>query len=291
MSSSMPARALLDEGLVLQKAGMLDRAIAKYTEAMEAAGEPAIIAEALRRQSHAYRMRCDWDRAISAARQSADLARTSGLNDLVAEAMNAEGAVHQSVGELTEASRLFEEILTTTADPRIRGVALQNLAAVRAMDGDLSAAAVHFRAAYDCFSNAGYAWGQAHILNNLGRLALDGGNMAEAEESLHRAIDAAMRVEDLDLLAIARLNLAEVLMRLGSHDKAEDAASAALNHFGGSGNHWRSIECLRILGDLNVATGSLDAAHRFYSSALLAAEQIGAKAEQAQLRERLATLR
>lgn len=280
-------RELLDDGLQFEKAGMLERALDCYGNALDAATDPALISESLRRQSHAHRMRCDWERALAAARHSADVAAAAELHELTAEALNAEAAVHQTRGDFELAVPLYERIMKIADTDRLRGVALQNLAATCAMQNDLEEAERHFRQAFDYFDRADYAWGRAHVLNNLGTLALDLGKRAAAESLLHDAIVEAKQVGDLDLVATARINLAETLLARGSLDTAEQLANAALGHFTTAGNQWRRLDCLRLLGDLQLLKDAPDVARRFYGAALKAAEQIGAKADQQKLQDRL----
>lgn len=278
------------EGLRRQKAGLPEQAIALYRAALELTDDPALISEALQGQAHAYRIRCEWDEAADTARRSVRIAEQTGLPDLLAEALNAEAAVHQSRGDFALAIPLYRRILQVAQDVRIRGVALQNLAGVYASQGDLESAERYFHEAYECFERVGYAWGKAHVLNNLGRVALDRGNFAAAEDILERATAVAKQIDDLELLAVVRINQAEALLARGELERAEEAASAAVGHLTTTGNEWRRIEALRLLGDLNVRRGAGETARRFYSAALRVAEAIGAKLEREQLRSRLAAL-
>ncbi|MGH7506223.1 MAG: tetratricopeptide repeat protein [Longimicrobiales bacterium] len=284
-------RELLDEGLRLEKAGTLDRALEQYSAALGAATDPGIEAEAWRRQAHVRRLRCEWDLAVAAARRSAETAAEAGLHDHVAEALNAEAAVYQTCGDFEPARALYERILRETSNERIRGVALQNLASVCGMQEDMLSAARHFREAYDCFARCGYAWGKTHVLNNLGRVYLEQGELDEAQDYLLRAIDESKLLDDLDLLALARLNYGEVLLARGAYGEAETEVSAAVGHFAAAGNQWRRIECLRVLGDLQAHKGAPDVAERFYENALRVAEEIGAKAEQQRIAQRLSRMR
>lgn len=281
------SRELLDEGLRHEKAGALDRALDRYAAAFESATDPAEQSEAWRRQAHVRRLRCEWDAALAAAREAASLARTAGLENDLAEAMNAEAAVHQSRGDYELARELYTQIPEQSTDDRIRGVALQNLASLCAMEGDYPRAEARFRDALAAFERAEYEWGRAHVLNNLGRLAFEQNRLDEAEESLLQAIDETKLIDDLDLLALARLNYAEVLLARSDCREAESLVSASLGHYATTGNQWRRIECLRVLGDLHVCNDMAETAQKFYTTALQVAEEIGARPEQAMLRSRL----
>lgn len=284
------ARALLDEGLRCEKMGLMDEALELYVRAHQEASTPALTSEALRRQSHAYRARCDWDDALRCAREGAEAALRADSPDLVAEALNAEAAVHQTRSDFEPAAAIYEKVLEVGPSVRIRGVVLQNLAGVRAMQGHFDEAEHHLSDALHCFERAGYAWGRAHVLNNLGRLALDRRDFERAEALLAEAEAEAKRVDDHELIAITRINHAEALLERGDLDRAEQTASAAVGHLTSAGNQWRRIECFRLLGDLYLRRDMQETARRFFTSALRVAEELGAPAEAEQLRKRLASL-
>jgi tetratricopeptide (TPR) repeat protein len=287
--SSAAAADLFREGLRCEKAGLLDRALDLYREARQDQTDPAILAEAWRLEAYAHHAGCHWDAALSGARRSGEIARACGRNDLWAEALNAEGAVHLGRGELSEAWSLFSEMLDLTDDPRIRGLAYQNLGIVNGQRGELSEADERLREAYDEFDRADYAWGKAHVLNNTVAVAIEREHFVVAEEQARRAVRLAREVDDLDLLAIATLNLAEALAGLEDWESAQAEASVALGHFQASGNLWRRVSCLRILGDMTARLGDQDTARAFWRRGLHVAREIGADRDASLLAHRLET--
>lgn len=266
---------------------MTERALEQYQSALLHTHDPALISESLRRQAHVHRVRCDWELAIEAARQSAEAAESALSTELVAEAWNAEAAVYQSRGDFDAALPLYQRMLDSVPVGRIRGVALQNMAAIHARRGQLDDAERHFERALAAFEEASDRCGMGYVLNNLGCLALDRGDAHHAEDTLQIATILAREIQDLELLAITRLNTAETLLALGEMDKAEMEASGSLGHFVTAGNEWRRTECLRLLGDIAVRQRKPDAARRFYEAGLALAESIGARVELEQLRGRL----
>ncbi|HEX6133443.1 MAG TPA: tetratricopeptide repeat protein [Longimicrobiales bacterium] len=291
MAKSGPtARELLDDGFRYERAGMTDRALDRYQSALATTKNPALVSESLRRLSHVYRGRCEWDRALAAATRSAAAAQDARSPELMAEAWNAEAAVHQSRGDFDAAIPLYSRMLDVLEAGRMRGVALQNLAAIYARRGQFTDAAEHFRQALSAFEAAEDRSGMGYVLTNLAGLALDQGDAARAETVLEDAMTLAREIQDLDLLAIARVNHAEALLARGELQKAEEEASAAFGHFGASENRWRRIECLRLLGEIAVQREQLESARRFFTAALDTAEQVDAKVEREQMRERLAEL-
>lgn len=278
---------LLEEGLRLKKAGLFRKALERYAEARRRTTDAAEEATAWRLEAFAWHALGEWDEALAAAERSETIARELERLDLVAEALNARAAVHYGRAEFAEAEALYGRMLELAAEPRVRGMALQNLAIIHGRRGDLDRAGERLSKAAAEFEEAGYTWGRAHVLNNLVGLALDRQDYPAALESALKAIPVAREVDDLDLLAIATLNLAEALAGLGRVDEAEMEASTALGHFQRSGNQWRRISCLRLLGDLNERQGDRAFAERFWKAALELAEQIGAGEEAAELRARM----
>ena len=276
----------IEEGLRFEKSGMLDRALAHY-EAATTGDDPLTVTTAWRRRASVLRTRCDWEGALAAARESAAVALRYGLEDAHAEALNAEAAVFQSQGDFDAAVPLLDRILTMTKEPRIRGVALQNLGSIAAERGDYETAERRFLESYRCFRDAEYDWGQAFALNNYGRAAMDRGSLEIAERVLARAVELARSVEDLDLAALATMNLAETMLTANDLERADETASTALGYFEMAGNRWRRVECLRLLGDINRRDAQHEVATRCYQQALLLARELGVHLEITRLEDRL----
>ena len=290
-ADSVPdARGLIERGVRLERGGVMDEALRTFVEAAHHATTPAELSEALRHQADVHRVRCDWEAAILRAEAAEAVAREAGLGAQAAEAINARAAVAQSRGNHGAANELYTEALGLTSDARVRGCSLQNLGALAAMTGDHDAAAGYFEGSLDCFREQGYARGIAIALNNVGRSSLDRGDFVRAEEVLADAVTQARQIEDLDLAAVALVNLAEALTARGDLERAEEEASAALGFFKVSGNIWRQIECLKILGDARRVRGQPDIAFRLYDQARLLAERIGEAHEMGQIAARMRTL-
>ncbi|MFL5613644.1 MAG: tetratricopeptide repeat protein [Gemmatimonadaceae bacterium] len=281
---------LIDEGMAAERLGLLDRAESCYAVAA-ASDDPAIQATALTKLADVHRSRAKWDVAFDLARRAQDVARTAGDRGLLDEAIVAEGNVLMCRGDFDGAATTFESLLTPETSPRLRGVVLQNLGSILAQKGQLGAAERAFSESYGYFRQAGYRRGEAIALNNYGRVALDRHNTALAERSLEDALSIAREVEDGDLAALATLNLAEALAQRGQTARARDLASAAFGHFGGCGNRWRQVECLRLLGALHEGEDCIDDAERCYERGLALAIEIDAKGEIATVREGLARVK
>lgn len=270
---------LLNEGIRAEKLGILDRALSAYQRAAAETTDPDTVVEALIRQADVLRLQCDWPIALETARRAQEVALHAGLSNRHAQAINAEASVFLARGDLHGARPLLEEMVRTTGDVRLRGIALQNLGSVCAQQGDLDGAERMFAQSVACFRACGYERGQAIALNNQGRVALDRGDAAGAREVLERAVDAARQVEDEELIALSTTNLSEATLATADYERAHDLVCAALGHFRTSGNRWREVECLRLLGVINAHRGHRDDARRCYERALDLAVEIDARLE------------
>ena len=283
---------LIADGVRAERAGAMDRALSCYETVASTTNDPALLAEALTREADVHRARCDWTRALDAARRAQAAAESVSppLLRQLDEAVNAEANVLMCSGDFIAAATKYELIAAKSGDPRVRGMALQNLGSIYAQCGQPAAAERAFAESLENFTLAGYARGQGIALNNMGRLALDQSKCPEGRELLQEALAVAREVEDLDLVALVSLNLAGAYCTDGQLDRAQDLAMTALGYYRDSENSWRQIECLRLIGDINARCEDVTNATRCYNLALRLAEEIGSEPEMLVSQERLAAL-
>jgi tetratricopeptide (TPR) repeat protein len=277
----------LNDGRRYEGQGVLDRALESYSLAAESSTDPATLVEALTHKSRVHRCRSEWELALTTAREAQARARAAQLMAPLIEATIAEGNVLLCRGDFQPALEIFRAVLDGTTDARIRGVALQNIGSILWQQGQLGAAERALSESYGWFSRAGYALGEAMALNNHGRIALERGDLELASQLLTQALEAARSIDDAELIALAKLNYAETLNALGDHRHAEEQASTALGYFTVSGNRWREIECLRLIGSINEKLGKCEYAERCWQRALGIAEAIGAKQDLRLVRDHL----
>jgi tetratricopeptide (TPR) repeat protein len=276
----MPDAAdLLEDGRRFEHHGVLDRALESYARAAESSADPALVVEALTHHSRVHCCRSEWEPAIESARRAQELAAGAKLDRLHVDAVIAEANVLLCRGDFQPALALFRQVLEASEEPRVRGIALQNIGSILAQQGNLGAAERAFAESFGCFRRAGYRLGEAMALNNQGRVTLDRGNSALALQVLDQALIVARAVGYTELVALATLNYAEALVASGELARAEETASTALGYFATSGNRWREIECLRIIGGINERLGGVADAVRCYERALCLAKQIDAHQE------------
>lgn len=268
----------LQEGVRAEQLGDLDRAILMFTRAATEPDKPTA-AKAYTHLADARRSRAEWTEALAAARLGQRVAREGGFELLAQHAMIAEANVLMCRGDFAEAKGLFDQVLASATDPKIRGLALQNVGSMLAQQGELGAAERCFAESYGQFQRAGFSRGEAIALNNYGRVSLDRGDLPLAEGLLRQAVATAREVDHAELIALAKLNLAEVISRQGDTEQAECHAMEALGFFNACGNRWREIECLRLIGAINEQCGSFENSVRCYERGLRLAEELGAAVE------------
>ena len=282
-------REQLDEGLRLQKAGLLEEALQLY-DAASHSGDETIRATALCRKADLYRVWSRWDQAADSARESAVVARRAGEYTLYAEAINAEANVYHQRGEFATAMPLYERVLELPVDDRVRGLALQNMGSIAAQQEDLDSAERLFLDSYWHFRRAGYDWGVAFVLNNQAAAALDRGRFASAASIARQAMEAARQVDDFELLGIATLNYAEALAAQDDLPHAESLAAGALGFFVLAKSEIHRAQCLRVLGDIYVKRGETARARACYMQGLEVAVPLGSHVDTAKLRDALSQL-
>jgi tetratricopeptide (TPR) repeat protein len=283
-------RQLIDEGQRYEAAGSHERALTRYRSAEEKANDPASRSEAIRRQADILRTRSEYNEALTTAEQAEKIAVEHDLHDLAAEAINAQGAVHLIRGDFDRAEHFFTRTLDVSRHLRVRGVALQNLGIIAAKNNDLEKAAQHFKDAHEACKEAGYERGALFALMNYARAVLDQGKGEVAERLLHEAEVLAIHMMDLDSSHLAALNRADAMITRGAYDEAEVLVSSALGYYGNSGNPYRRLDALRLLGDITRLRGSAQQARMFYQAAHDLASKIEAGAEIEVFTKRLAEL-
>ncbi len=280
-------RHLIEEGKRFEAAGAHDRALNLYRAAADGAIDPAARSESIRRQSDVHRIRSDWADALATAQEAEHLAAAHELHDLVAEAINAQGAVHHNRGDLDKAEEYYRRAIDMSKHARVRGILMQNFGTLAAQRGDLDEAARRFKEAYECCKEGDYERGMLFALMNYGRVVFDQGKTEVAEQLLKEAEVLAINMMDLDISHLAALNRAEAMIQRGAYDDAETLVSSALGYYGNSGNPYRRLEALRLLGDITMKRGPREQAKIFYQAAADLAQKIEALSEVDVLRGRL----
>lgn len=134
-----------------------------------------------------------------------------------------------------EAGGRAEELLAGVGDDW----ALAHLANLRGVlaqtDGRYGEATAHLRAAVDASGRLGFRAAQALHLANLARSLDLAGEAEQAAATYREAVDAALAVRDLRIVALARTGLGRLLLSRGDRAGAEEAITAADRWYAAAG--------------------------------------------------------
>jgi len=282
------ANVSLDAGLRAERRDELLAALHHYADASIAAGDdPSVVARALTRQAGVYRRLSEWEQAVDYARRAYEIADDASLPELQAEALVGEGNALMCAGRFDEAIAVYRRLARVATDDRQQGIAEQNIGSIHAQRGEHDRARAAFESSRFLFQQAGYMRGEAIASNNLGRLALDLGELPVAEALLERALVGARAVEDSELTSLALLNLAQLRLAQGSLHSAALMVEDAHAHFVASENRWRQVECLTVLADVAERDGRQADARDFLVRGAELARAIDAKIELERIEARL----
>jgi ATP/maltotriose-dependent transcriptional regulator MalT/DNA-binding SARP family transcriptional activator len=225
-----------------------------------------------------HHLRGDLDAALEAYRRAPGATDESD-DPAVAELAAWRSTAHWLRGESDDATDHADTALaiaTRTADDRALALAHTAQALVAASRGDRRANENHYRQALTAARRAGDVLQQARILTNLGSLYLEQGQQAAALEATDEAIDLADSQGFAMVLAIARCNRADLLLRTGAIDEAIADAEFARDLFARIGSRHEAY-AHHLLGDARREQGDLALARQAYERALRLAEPSGDK--------------
>lgn len=253
------AEERLAAGRAHERAGALDEALAAYADAARlaaGAGEPALRAEALRREGVIRHHRNEPTRARALCLESHQVALACGEPGLAAEALNALGGMEFECGAMPRAREHFAAALALGGErPALRSRIEQNLGILATIQGDHAAALGHYGRSLDACRQAGDLKGCAIAHHNLGMIAADRQEWPAAERHYAESSRLAAEIGDVHLGGLCRLNRAEVHLARQDFTAARDSAEAALATFDRLGSRMDKADAYRVLGVVYRETG------------------------------------
>jgi tetratricopeptide (TPR) repeat protein len=254
--------AILEDGIRYDRGGVATRARSCFVEVTERWREnPPAAAEAWWRLANLQRLQSQWDDALESARAGAALARANQLADVEADALNIEGAVWWTRGEYEKARVLYQRMLQLAQSPTTLAKALQNLGSLSAVERDYETAERLFSDSRETYRLTNDARGEAFSLLNIGRMQAERGDPALACETLEAAVIQSRQAGDLELHAMALLNLGIAIGDLGRFVEAEERITTAYGQFTIAEIPVQRVRCLLQLATLARRRGEPTAAH------------------------------
>src|SRR6266566_2715338 len=275
-----PAAELLHDARAQERVARISDAIASYEAAIaaaEGAGEPAVLAEALRRLAVIRHHRNESDEARRLCHASYTVAHTAGNDLLAAEALNTLGGIDLETDAVGDARRHFLRALELGGHSReLRARAEQNLGILANIQGD--------------FDEALARYGRSLAYHNLGMASADRERFDEAERYFRQSHEIAERAGDAYLGGLCLVNHAKVHVARERYEDARHDAEAALAVFDQLGVGSAKADAYRVLGMIYRETGRPALAESRLKSAIELAVGAGSVLNEAEAARELAVL-
>ncbi|HEX6899618.1 MAG TPA: tetratricopeptide repeat protein [Thermoanaerobaculia bacterium] len=239
-------------------------------------GAPMIMAQARLLECRALRNLGKPAEALAACEEGRGLHERAGDRAGVAEALTHAANVLYDRGDLTGASRLYQQALETYREIGNRGAeagALNNIAVVLRHQGDLDRARDLYGEVLAISREIGSRSGEAFALNNLSGVLLRRGDLAAAAQGYEQALAIRRELRDQGGEASALDNLGVTLRRKGDLAAARRRHEEALAIRRRIGQKIGEIASLNNLGSVLLDQGELAAARRSFDSARALGQQ------------------
>src|SRR5213082_150107 len=199
-ASGRAAADLLHGARAQERAARISDAIASYEGAIaaaESAGEPALLAEALRRLAVIRHHRNESDQARRLCHASYTVAHAAGNDLLAAEALNTLGGIDLETDAVADARRHFLRALELGGHSReLCARAEQNLGILANIQGDLDEALARYGRSLQAYHDSNDEHGRAIAYHNLGMASADRARYDEAECYFRQSHEIAERAGD-----------------------------------------------------------------------------------------------
>ncbi|HEX9486447.1 MAG TPA: HD domain-containing phosphohydrolase [Gemmatimonadales bacterium] len=289
-----PAADLLHDARAQERAACIPEAIKCYERVIATAdrtGEPAVLAEALRRLAVMRHHRNEAAAARALCRRSYSVASDAGDDLLAAEALNTLGGLDVQNGAIEDARRNFLQALERGGPSReLRARVEQNLGILANIQGDLGAAVAHYERSLEAYRASNDEHGCAIAYANLGIAHTDLGQVDRADGYFTQCYEIAERAGDAHLQGMCLVNHAQVHFVRGRYEEARRNAEAALAIFDQLDARTDKSEAYRMIGMVYRETGRTALAESRLRSAIELAVSAGSVLNEAEASCELALL-
>ena len=285
---------LLHEARERERGGRIADAMVCYDAAIataEAGGEPAVLAEALRRLAILRQQRDESAQARELCDRSYDVAHTIGDHALAAEALNTLGGLHLATGSPAEARHAFERALELGGSRRdLQARVHQNLGILANIQGDLEEAVARYQRSLAAYRDCGDEHGCAITYHNLGMVSVDRGMFAAADTYFRESRVLAARTGDVYLQGLCLVNRAEMDVARQRFENARQDAEASLALFDRLGARGPKADAYRVIGTVYRETSRPALAESRLRAAIELAATTGSVLSEAEASRELALL-
>ncbi len=274
-------RSLYEQGLVLKEVGELDRAEARFEEAMRVAADTGdLVAE---RKSRGYLAgvfyeRGDLDRARELYTETLEAARETDDRRLEGQTLTNLAIVHVEQGRPDEAVELYERAVAVQNEIDDRNglmIALNNYGFLHAEHGRFDEARAIYERGLEISREIGHRRFEGILLANMADLARDEGDPEAARDCCERALAIHRQVGNRRWEGMTIETLATVESDLGRADEARSLFEQALAIHEELDNRRHVARTLVLRAALERRAGGLDVARALLDRAEPALAGIG----------------
>lgn len=247
-------KVLLDRATPLERSGQWQSAIDLCREAFHKSvldRDPENLVESVLRSGLCYRQMGDTEIAIEYLELARTISGLRGDRSRASRALNGLATLHHMHGELQEADAYYREarlVAFEVGDLRTTANIDQNLGALAVVRGNSEGALAHYQSALACYREIEHERGIAGVLNNMGPLYISLRQLDSAAECLQEALDVCRKIGDVISEGIVHINRAELWLLRGELDKARDSCDEAFEIVSRLGEHANRVDVLTLYG-------------------------------------------
>ena len=279
-----------------ERIGEWDAALREYESALVAANARADfprVADLLRSIGRLYFERGDYDRAAEIFNKSLAQAEACGTATQRGAALNCLGVVEQFQGRIDAAEAHYtaaSQLAVQFGDRKLGALVEQNLGTLATIRGEYATALDRNQAALAAFRALGDELSAARVLNNIGMLHVDLGQLGHAELSFRSAAVLAERNGDAALRVKIQINRAELALARHDFEAAHEYCDDAFRQYTQLGSESGLSETYKTYGNLYRETGNSQLAVTHFTLALKLAQQCGDRVLEAECERERALL-
>jgi putative nucleotidyltransferase with HDIG domain len=287
-------KLLLDQAVSLERVGDWHSAISLCEEIFSQsvrARDLESLTEAVLRMGYSY----NDAGATDLASEYIELAYLLGtLHEdfaVAARALNGRAILHHQRGEIAEAEisyRAARDMAKRAKDLLTVGNTSQNLGILANIRGSLTEALDHYKHGLGCYEELEHHRGIARVLNNIGMLHTDLGQLDQAGNCLERSLTICRAVGDLVTESIVHTNRTELFLALGDTEMARESCDEAFEMSSRLGDNRIKADSLKFYGVIYRETAKPHLAEIHLRQAIAIADKYDNPLTEAESRRELA---
>jgi putative nucleotidyltransferase with HDIG domain len=247
-------KVLLDQAVSLERSGDWQSAIAicesAFSQSVEAQDVESLT-EAVLRIGYSYNDIGNSEIASEYIELAYTLAVLMEHKGLAARALNGRAILHHQRGLIADAEASYTRaraLATEAGDLLTVGNTSQNLGILANIRGSLAEALQHYRQGLDCYEQLDHERGVARVLNNIGMLHIDLGELDLADDCLKRSLSICIGVGDVVTESIVHTNRTELYLARADLDLARRSCDEAFEMASRLGDHRIRADSLKFYG-------------------------------------------